>query len=82
MTMSWVLLATAPSLPIAEMWREMLAAEDIPVLIRPGDAMTSYLGVTAYPCRIMVDAGWLDQARQVLDGGLGDDDEPSPHGAE
>lgn len=69
--MSWVPLAAAPSLPIAEMWRDMLAAEGIPALIRPGDAMTSYLGVTAYPCRIMVDADNLDRARQALDGGQG-----------
>ena len=69
--MSWVLLTTAPSLPIAEMWRDMLAAEGIPALIRPGDAMTSYLGVTAYPCRIMVDADRLDEARRALDDGQG-----------
>jgi hypothetical protein len=79
--MSWVLLTTAPSLPIAEMWREMLAAEGIPALIRPGDAMTSYLGVTAYPCRILVDAGRLDQARQVLDGGDDIETESSPDGS-
>ena len=78
--MSWVLLTTAPSLPIAEMWRELLAAEGIPALIRPGDALTSYLGVTAYPCRIMVDAGKLEQARQVLNGGQGIEDEPRADG--
>ena len=76
--MNWVLLTTAPSLPIAEMWRDMLAAEGVPVLIRPGDAMTSYLGVTAYPCRIMVDEGKLDRARQVLDGVEGSEDELDP----
>ena len=58
----------------------MLAAEGIPALIRPGDAMTSYLGVTAYPCRILVDAGRLDQARQVLDGGYDIETESSPDG--
>ena len=78
--MSWEMLATAPSLPIAEMWREMLAAEGIPALIRPGDAMTSYLGVTAYPCRIMVDAGRLDQARQVLASADDIETESSPEG--
>ncbi len=67
--MNWVVLTTAPSLPIAEMWRDVLAEEGIPALIRPGDAMTSYLGVTSYPCRIMVNADTFDRALQILDVG-------------
>ena len=60
------------------MWRDMLAAEGVPTLIRPGDTMTSYLGVTAYPCRIMVEASKLNRARQVLDGGQVSEAESDP----
>ena len=64
------------------MWRDLLVAEGVPALIRPGDAMTSYLGVTAYPCSIVVDECRLDRARQVLDGVEGSEDGGSPEEAE
>lgn len=64
--MNWVLVTTASSLPIAEMWRDMLVSEGVAAIIRPGDSMASYLGVTSYPCRIMVADYQLDWARELM----------------
>ena len=68
--MKWVLLTTAPDQLQAEMWRDLLLEEGLSALVRPGDT-ASFLGVSAYPCRILVAEGQLERAREVLDERLG-----------
>ena len=63
--MNWVHLTTAPDQLVAEMWRDLLNDRDIPVIIRSGDVST-FLGVTAYPCRLLVDENSRDRAIQIL----------------
>ena len=63
--MNWVHLATAPDQLVAEMWCDLLNDRDIPVIIRSGDVST-FLGVTAYPCRLLVDENFRDRAIQIL----------------
>ncbi len=63
----WRLLATAPDQLTAEMWREMLRQHGIPVVISPGDT-SSFMGVSALPCRLMVAGGYLEQAQEILAG--------------
>ena len=69
--MNRVLLTTAPDQLVAEMWCELLRGEDVPAVIRPSDAMSSYMGVTVYPCRIMVWQDHLPRAREILGAHLG-----------
>ena len=68
--MRWVTLVTAPDQLAAEMWSELLNQHGIPTLVRAGDT-SSFLGVSAYPCRILVDDEYLDEARQFLRDELG-----------
>lgn len=68
--MAWVYLATAPDQLVAEMWRDLLRGDGLPVIIRAGDT-SSFLGVTAHPCRIMVQEGHLVEAREKLEDHLG-----------
>jgi len=63
--MSWVHLATAPDQLTAEMWVALLHDAGIPAMIRPSDAV-SYLGVSAFGCRVQVPEEDLDEAREVL----------------
>ena len=64
--MSWVRLTTAPDQIVAEMWRDLLRGEGVSAVVRPGDTMTSYLGVSPYPCGIMVQEDELERAKEVL----------------
>ena len=59
--MKWVTLVTAPDQLAAEMWSELLNRRGVPTLVRPGDT-ASFLGVSAYPCRILVDDEYLEEA--------------------
>lgn len=68
--MRWVTLTTAPDQLAAEMWSELLNQHGIPTLVRAGDT-SSFLGVSAYPCRILVNDEYLDEARQFLKDELG-----------
>ena len=68
--MKWVTLVTAPDQLAAEMWSELLNRRGIPNLVRPGDT-ASFLGVSAYPCRILVDDDYLDEALRILREDLG-----------
>ena len=68
--MKWVVFATAPDQLMAEMWRGLLAAEGIAALIRPGDAV-SFLGVSSYPCRLMVRERDVQRASEILGDQLG-----------
>ncbi len=63
--MKWVCIATAPDQLVAEMWRELLVGQGVAAVVRPGDT-ASYLGVSAYPCRVLVRERDLDRARGVL----------------
>jgi hypothetical protein len=68
--MKWVLLATAPDQLTAEMWRELLNREGVPAVIRASDT-TSFLGVSPFPCRIMVPEGREGEAKAILEKRLG-----------
>lgn len=68
--MKWVNLVAAPDQLAAEMWSEHLTRRGVPTLVRAGDT-ASFLGVSAYPCRILVDDEYLDEARQILKEDLG-----------
>lgn len=63
--MRWVTLVTAPDQLAAEMWSDLLNQRGVPTLVRAGDT-ASFLGVSAYPCRILVDDEYLDEARRIL----------------
>ena len=63
--MNWVYLTTAPDQVVAELLRNMLREEGLNVIVRAGDT-TSFLGVSNYPCRLMVDETQLEQAQKVL----------------
>ena len=69
--MKRVLLTTAPDQLVAEMWCELLEGEGVSAVVRPGDTMSSYLGVTAYPCRILVWEDGLSRAKEILEAHLG-----------
>ncbi len=68
--MKWVTLVTAPDQLAAEMWSELLNRQGIPTLVRAGDT-ASFLGVSAYPCRILVDDEYLEEALRILREDLG-----------
>ena len=72
--MKWVDLATAPDQLHAEMWRDLLVEKGIPAVVRPGDTST-FLGVSAYPCRVMVAEDRLERARELIEPRLGPDSE-------
>jgi len=61
----WLLLTTAPDQLTAEIWKDILVQEGIPAMVNPEDAV-SFLGVSAFPCRIMVAPGYFKQAREIL----------------
>jgi hypothetical protein len=61
----WVVLTTAPDQVTAEMWQDILNQEGIPAMINPEDNV-SFLGVSNFPCRIMVPPAELERAQEVL----------------
>jgi hypothetical protein len=61
----WVHLATAPDQITAEIWVSLLRDAGLRAMIRPSDAV-SFLGVSAYGCRVQVPEADLDSARDVL----------------
>ncbi len=63
--MAWVHLVTAPDQMTAELWIQILKDADIPAIIRPSDAV-SFLGVSAFGCRVQVPEEELDRAQQVM----------------
>lgn len=68
--MKWVHLTTAQNQLEAEMWRDLLVSSGIPALVRPGDT-ASFLGVRAYPCRVMVLEDQAEEARKFLEDQIG-----------
>jgi hypothetical protein len=67
---NWVILTTAPDQLVAEMWREILIGEGISARVRAGDT-ASFMGVSNYPCRIMVLEDDRERAAEVLESQLG-----------
>jgi hypothetical protein len=63
----WVPVRTARDQLEAEMWRERLDSLAIPALVAPAD-VSSYLGLTPVPCRVLVPAHLLAAAEHVLAG--------------
>lgn len=63
--MRWVNLATASDQLTAELWIAILRDEGITARIRPTDAV-SYMGVSAFGCRVEVLEDALERARTVL----------------
>ena len=61
----WVHLITAPDQLTGEIWVSILRDAGLRAMIRPSDAV-SFLGVSAYGCRVQVMQEDLTQARQVI----------------
>lgn len=68
--MKLVHLATAPDQLQAEMWRAILIEEGIAAVVRPGETST-FLGVSTYPCRLLVAEKQLELAKEVFKERLG-----------
>ena len=62
----WVVIATAPHQLPAEVWREFLHTNGIPSMLQAGDAV-SFLGVTPFPCRLLVPQDYAEEARRLLE---------------
>ncbi len=62
----WQLLTAAPDQLAAEIWKDILLQHGIPAMVNPGDA-ASFMGVSAFPCRIMVAHGYSKRAKAILD---------------
>jgi hypothetical protein len=61
----WILLTTAPDQLTAEIWKDILIQSGIPAMVNPADTI-SFLGVSTFPCRIMVASGYRQKAREIL----------------
>ena len=68
--MKWVTVVTAPDETTAEMWRVLLAQEEIPAMIRSSDAV-SFLGTSFLPCRLLVPEDRKEEALAILELHLG-----------
>ena len=68
--MNWKYLITAPDQLVAEMWSELLLSYGVRAIVRAGDTQ-SFLGVSAYPCRILVDEPDVERARELMQSELG-----------
>ena len=62
---NWVLLTTAPDQLTAEILKDILLQQGIPAMVNPGDT-TSFMGVSAFPCRIMVGRDYRQKAEEIL----------------
>jgi hypothetical protein len=61
----WELLTTAPDQLTAEIWVDILSQNGIPAVINPQDTI-SFMGVSTFPCRIMVAYGYRKQAQEII----------------
>ena len=68
--MKLVHLTTAPDQLQAEMWRDLLVEGEISALVRQGDT-ASFLGVSTYPCRILVPEEQVERGREIMEERLG-----------
>ena len=74
--MKLVYLATTPNQTMAELWVQRLQAAGIPAMVQPKDAVVSFLGISAAPCRVLVDEARLEEGREVVEASpLSGDDE-------
>jgi len=73
----WVHLATAPDQITAEIWVSILRDAGVRAMIRASDAV-SFLGVSAYGCRVQVPEADLARARDILPEAT---DNPTPEDA-
>ncbi len=62
---SWESVLTTQGQLEAEMYCDILRKEGIPALVQPRDAV-SFLGVSSFPCRVMVPKDMLKEAKAVL----------------
>ena len=62
----WLLLTTAPDQLSAEIWTDILLQQGVPAMVNPQDTI-SFMGVSAFPCRIMVAYGYRKRAQEILD---------------
>lgn len=60
----WQILTTAGNQPEAELLKQRLEANDIPVMLKPGDA-SAYLGASG-PYAIKVPAAKIDDAKRIF----------------
>jgi hypothetical protein len=58
------------------MWLGVLREHDIPVVISSGDT-SSFMGISPFPCRLMVADDYLKQAKEIL-ASLKPEEEPEP----
>lgn len=65
MNEKWAHLDIAPDQITAEFWISVLGDAKIPARIHPSDAV-SYLGVSAFGCRVQVPEPDVERAREVL----------------
>jgi len=70
----WLILTTAPDQLAAEIWKDILLQNGIPAMVNPGDA-SSFMGVSTFPCRIMVASGYRKRAKEILDSLQPEDEE-------
>jgi hypothetical protein len=61
----WIVLTTAPDQTTAEIWQDILRQQGVAAVVNPEDSV-SFLGVSAFPCRIMVAPGDLERAKEIL----------------
>ena len=75
--MKWVYLTTAPDQWTAEIWRTFLLEEGVPVLIETGD-VTSFLGTSPFPVRLVVDSDRKEEAIELLSQQVQSESEEQP----
>jgi hypothetical protein len=61
----WRVLTAAPDQLTAEMWQDILRKQGVKAMVNPEDAI-SFMGVSSYPCRIMVAPADLKRAKEIL----------------
>jgi hypothetical protein len=61
----WQVLVVAPDQLTAEMWQDILRKQGVKVMVNPADAI-SFMGVSAFPCRLMVAPADLKRAKKIL----------------
>ena len=67
--MKWEVMGIAPDQITAEIWCDILQQEGITAMIEPGDAI-SFMGVSSFPCRVMVPENMGEGAREALGGNI------------
>jgi len=73
--LKFVTIATAPDQLTAEIWREIVRQAGITCELGPGD-VTSFLGLSQLPVRLMTSEADADNARSVLASALSERPEP------